>query len=616
MFKVTRPDTSIVDWHTRSNGTISNYFEADDGHEFVDLELPSGTLWAAYNFGETYYNEKASVPGKRAEWSNFCYGDPNNHVYYEQPWAKEWSIASVSEWQELIDNCYWKASDTLSLSSGNNYSVYYVFKAKSEEDKGNIKKTSYTTNNTYDENLDPCLRIVKSAYDSDAYYWPQLFVDSSHENDIYPPSNYTPKPPLIDFTNTSSIIRTDWTNTQSTSNYTYHRLVISKNRTLVVTPNGDDSHTGLNALDSNALQTIQGAINKIVEVADAMVADSIDSLSIDWEILVFGDDVSIPDSVTGITEDNFSKIRIYKMNSSTNQKEQIWHVATDGAIPVEGYVKVEGMTVNSTNASVLTILKNRELTINDFYMCDHEVTQKEWKAIMETLPSEMNTHPQGVGDEYPVYYVNWFGAIAYCNKLSSQVGLDCAYTIEGIDNSSYWENFTYPDDVSELTNKTITLNMNAMGYRLPTEVEWEYAARSGKKLENYKYAGGNDYKTVAWLRENSDSSSQPVRTDKISGTDSSNSIGLYDMSGNINEWVWDFYATDLSGADITGPSTATSKRVKKGGGWDSEGEGSNEYAKIDRHSGSTPTETGGSTSSNGNNTYYFGYGFRVVRTAN
>jgi hypothetical protein len=330
LFKVTRPDTSILDWHTRSDGTISNYFVADDGHEFVDLELPSGTLWAAYNFGETYLNEKASVPGKRSEWSNFCYGDPNNHVYYEQPWAKEWSIASVSEWQELIDNCYWKASDLLSLSSGNNYYVYYVFKAKSDEDKGNIKKTSYTTANTYDENLDPCLRIVKSAYSSDAYYWPQLFVDSSHENDIYPPSNYTPKPPLIDFTNTSSIIRTDWTNTQSTSNYTYHRLVISKNRTLVVTPNGDDSHTGLNALDSNALQTIQGAINKI-QNAD-YENDCYESNEIDWNIIYFGE-LTAGLKISGYDSSKVNSLSICSVTGSgANTTKVYWNIDASGTL--------------------------------------------------------------------------------------------------------------------------------------------------------------------------------------------------------------------------------------------------------------------------------------------
>ncbi|MCR4953547.1 MAG: SUMF1/EgtB/PvdO family nonheme iron enzyme, partial [Treponema sp.] len=280
------------------------------------------------------------------------------------------------------------------------------------------------------------------------------------------------------------------------------------------------------------------------------------------------------------------------------------------------FVLVEGMTFDSTNASKLAILYNRELTVNDFYLCDHEVTQKEWQDVMGALPAEMSQHPQGEGDNYPVYYVNWYAAIVYCNKLSIREGLDCAYSIDGKDES-YWQYFNYSTSISSITaadcNK-VQFDMSADGYRLPTEIEWEYAARGGKNLENYTFSGGNDYTTIAWVYENSESSTHPVKTDKISGTDSANSLGLYDMCGNVNEWCWDFYNATLDTTiPITGPDEAPSdsKRAKRGGGWDSV---ATSYATIDRRSGSTPTETGGSTTREGTKLYY-GLGFRVAKKA-
>jgi sulfatase modifying factor 1 len=134
--------------------------------------------------------------------------------------------------------------------------------------------------------------------------------------------------------------------------------------------------------------------------------------------------------------------------------------------------------------------------------------------------------------------VSWFDAVHFTNKLSELEGLDPAYTIKGTDVSCNW---------------------NAKGYRLPTEAEWEYSARGG---ESFKYAGSSNVDEVAWYGGNSGRETHPVGQRKPNG------FGLYDMSGNVWEWVWDWYGaySSVSQSDPTGVSTG-SNRVLRGGAW-------------------------------------------------
>ena len=166
------------------------------------------------------------------------------------------------------------------------------------------------------------------------------------------------------------------------------------------------------------------------------------------------------------------------------------------------------------------------------------------------------------------------------------------------------------DSVSTIIN-IVTLDITANGYRLPVEVEWEYAARGGTALETYNFSGGDDCSTVAWVYENSDLLVHPVKTDKKGGINSANSLGIYDMCGNVNEWCWDRSSSITSSTPITGPTSTSSKsRVKKGGGWDSAAAN----VTIDRHSGTNQTANGSDTNINGK-TVPLGFGFRVVQTA-
>jgi formylglycine-generating enzyme required for sulfatase activity len=188
------------------------------------------------------------------------------------------------------------------------------------------------------------------------------------------------------------------------------------------------------------------------------------------------------------------------------------------------------------------------VTVKSFYMGKYEVTQKEWVAVMGTTVARQRdvlnkSWPlSGEGDNYPIYYVNWHEAVEYCNKLSLKEGLTPAYRGSG---------------------DTITCDFNATGYRLPTEAEWEYAARGGNKgPRDYTYSGGNSADSVAWYDGNSGERIHPV------GTKQPNSLGLYDMSGNVWEWCWDWYGS-YSGGHQTNPVGPASGRypVLRGGGW-------------------------------------------------
>ena len=225
------------------------------------------------------------------------------------------------------------------------------------------------------------------------------------------------------------------------------------------------------------------------------------------------------------------------------------------------FVYVEGASINGA----ITAEGHKEseifkeggiVSIPNFYISDHEVTQAEYKAIMGTWPDEsvVDVEQIGVGDNYPVYYVNWFDTLVYCNKRSINEGFTPCYTIDGSTDPDDWgEVPTSPDDDNLNAWFNATCDFQADGYRLPTDAEWEYAARGGNGLTGfqYKYAGSNSIDMVAWCSENSSGTSHEVKLKQP------NDLGLYDMSGNLWEWCWDDSASD----------NLINYRKNRGGNW-------------------------------------------------
>jgi len=186
-----------------------------------------------------------------------------------------------------------------------------------------------------------------------------------------------------------------------------------------------------------------------------------------------------------------------------------------------------------------------------FYLKATEVTQGEWRALMGNNPSSFSS----CGDDCPVEQVSWYDALAYSNALSRLEGSKECYDLSGCSGTPGKKGYSCPDDLS--------FKLSCEGYRLPTEAEWEYAARAGTGTRFSSGDAESDLGKAGWYEGNSGSKTHAV------GQKAANAWGLYDMHGNVWEWTWDWYGDYPSKAtDPVGGKTG-SGRVLRGGGWGS-----------------------------------------------
>jgi len=248
-----------------------------------------------------------------------------------------------------------------------------------------------------------------------------------------------------------------------------------------------------------------------------------------------------------------------------------------------------------------------KVSVDDFYIGKYEVTVKQYKEFLadgykefdrfgvgHRLPSAPDSiwwqgHPDakaywatqvqswwGWNNNFPMFYVTWYEAVAYCNWLSEKEGLDKCYSV----NSS----------------GGVDLDISKKGYRLPTEAEWEYAARGGSKSANTRFSGSNNFNDVAWVDDNT-----LLTGPRAVGTKNANELGIYDMSGNVWEWCSDYYSPfyyNNSGAKNPINDSPTGYRALRGGSWHY----SVNYATLYTRDGPKPGYTN------------YNYGFRVVKT--
>jgi formylglycine-generating enzyme required for sulfatase activity len=252
-----------------------------------------------------------------------------------------------------------------------------------------------------------------------------------------------------------------------------------------------------------------------------------------------------------------------------------WSPDTPGVFDVSGSKQFfQVRTADIVSGEFVTVnggtfeMSGRQTTVSGFEIKRTEVTQAEWSEVELWALSngyDFSGSADGCDTDHPIQSVTWYDVVKWCNARSEKDGLTPAYYTEDTLSS------VYRTGVVDVTNAQV--NWAADGYRLPTEAEWEFAARGGNSSSGFTYSGSNIVGDVAYYGSNSTGAQcnyfSSLGTWPV-GQKNGNELGIVDMSGNVFEWCWDWFEQPISPVSATdphGPDGINTNRSVRGGSW-------------------------------------------------